>query len=123
MELTVKVVKILPEQSFTSRKDGNEIRKYAFVGTTTNERFEKTICFYAFGDVWLNANVIVGGTYEVSFDVSSREYKERWYTECTCWKISAANAQAPAPAQQQAQVAQPSTAAPANNNADGSLPF
>ena len=123
MELTVKVVKICPETSFTSRKDGSEIRKYSFVGTTTNERFEKTICFYAFGDAWLNANVVVGGTYEVSFDVQSREYKERWYTECTCWKISpAANAQAPSPAQQQAQVAQPATATPANNNTDG-LPF
>lgn len=122
MELTVKVVKILPETSFTSRKDGSEIRKYSFVGTTTNERFEKTICFSAFGDAWLNANVVVGGTYEVSFDVSSREYKERWYTECTCWKISSvANAQSPAPAQQQAPVAQPS--APANNNNTDSLPF
>lgn len=121
MELTVKVVKILPETSFTSRKDGSEIRKYSFVGTTTNERFEKTICFSAFGDTWASANVSVGNVYEVSFDVQSREYKERWYTECTCWKISASAAPQAQPAQQQAQVAQP---APANNNnnTDG-LPF
>ncbi len=120
MELTVRVERILTEQCFTSRKDGSEVRKYGFVGVTTNERFEKRICFYAFGETWAGANIVVGGTYEVSFDVASREYNGRWYTECTCWKISAvsaANAQTPV---RQVTVAPPTQT---NNNSYNVVPF
>lgn len=37
-------------------------------------------------DKFKSMGIAVGGTYNVFFDVESREWKERWFTECSAWK-------------------------------------
>ena len=86
MEISVKVEKILEKQSFTSKKDGTVYNKYGFVGKT-QEQYAKTICFVCMGDeAWGRMNIQVGSTYQVSFDVSSREWNGKYFTECSCWR-------------------------------------
>lgn len=80
MDLIVKVTKILEPVSGVSRRGDNWV-KYSFVGTTTGE-YPKTICFSVMGqDRWTKMRIREGRTYNVSFDVESREYKGRWFTE------------------------------------------
>ena len=56
-------------------------------------------------------NIAIGGTYTVSFDVESREWNGKYFTECSAWK--AVNLDAGQSAQTQQPAAQAPTAAPA----------
>jgi hypothetical protein len=53
--------------------------------------------------------VSTGDELKVSFDVESREYNGRWYTDLKAWKIepAAAGADSPSPSQQPVTGAQP----------------
>ena len=85
MEINIKVVKILDTQRFTSSKTGNEYVKNIFVGTTQGQ-FPKTIAFSVMGeDKFQTMGIVVGGMYDVSFDVESREWNGKYFTECNAW--------------------------------------
>ncbi len=53
-----------------------------------------------------------GATYNVSFNLESREYNDRWYTDIRAWKVvpAAAGSPAPAPAAQPMAAAAPAPA-------------
>lgn len=107
MEITVKVIAILDAQRFTSQRTGNEYIKNTFVGETQGQ-YPKKIAFSVMGeDKFKQMNIVVGGNYNVSFDVESREWQQKWFTEASAWKAVCLDGQ------QQAQVQQPQTAAPA----------
>lgn len=54
----------------------------------TIEQYPKHVCFQVFGkDKIDNANIQLNGTYTVHFDIDSREYNGRWYTQCNAWKV------------------------------------
>lgn len=83
MEITIRVEKVLDVQSFSSRN------KYSFVGKT-DDQYPKSIFFTCWDDDnWKKFNIKVGGTYQVSFDVSSREWNGRWYTDVNVWRVIA----------------------------------
>jgi len=85
MEITVRIIKILPAQSGVKR-DGSEWEKFFFVGET-NEQYKKQICFSAFGrELFEKLDVKLGSTYSISFDVESHEHNGRYYTEVRPWK-------------------------------------
>ena len=102
MEITGKVTNVLPAQSGTG-KNGNEWVKNGFVIQTQGE-YPKIVCFSVMGkDRWEKMNIQVGMTYNVSFDVESREWNGKYFTELTAWKTMAIGGQAathPAPAPQ-----------------------
>lgn len=84
MELTGRVKAILAEEKGTS-KSGNEWVKKSFV-IETNDKFPKSICFQLFGDKAqqcpaINEDVVV------SFDVQSREWNGKWFTQCDAWSV------------------------------------
>ena len=86
MEIQVKVVKILDAQRFVSKKDGSEIVKNTFVGETQGQ-YPKNIAFSVMGaDKFAGMAITVGGTYNVSFDVESREWQGKWFTEASAWR-------------------------------------
>ena len=58
-------------------------------------------------DKFKQMNIVVGGNYNVSFDVESREWQQKWFTEASAWKAVCLDGQ------QQAPVQQPQTAATA----------
>ena len=80
------VIRILPVQEGVS-KAGNAWRKGAFV-IETDGQYPRTVCF----NIWNNRiddfAVKEGDLVDVRFDVESREYMERWYTDVTAYSIS-----------------------------------
>lgn len=88
MEITGKVRMILPEQRFAGRN--GEVVRYCFVIDTLGQ-YSHAVCFNVLGvDRWskLSPNVIVGADIQVSFDVSSREWSGRWFTQCDAYRVS-----------------------------------
>lgn len=118
MEIKGKVIQALPIEGGTSNA-GNPWQKREFVIETPGQ-YPKKICFLLFGDK-VNECPQVGETVKVSFDIESREWNTRWFTNLNAWKIerqAAPNPYAPNP-QQAPQVQQ--QAAPAQQADD--LPF
>lgn len=89
------VIRVLPVQEGVS-KAGNAWRKGAFV-IETESQYPRTICF----NIWNNRideyALTEGDFVEVRFDVESREYMERWYTDVTAYNVSKVDQTAPAP--------------------------
>ncbi len=88
MALSVKgkVEQILKTESGVSRA-GKEWKKQDFV-IETEEQYPKKVCFTLFGEkVDLLNGVSAGQDIEVSFNIESREYNGRWFTNVIAWKI------------------------------------
>lgn len=86
MEISVKIIEVLAPQTFTSSRDGSSIVKNVFIGETAGQ-YPKKIAFSVIGeDKFRLMNIVVGNTYNVSFDVESRQWRDKWFTECSAWK-------------------------------------
>jgi hypothetical protein len=87
MEVTGKIIAVLPIQEGTS-KAGNPWKKRYYV-LETQETYPKKIAFYVFGTdrVAQYENITVGLTVRVNFDIESREWQGRWFTDIQGWKI------------------------------------
>lgn len=84
MDINGKVIAILPPYTFNT-KNGQKT-KYGFV-IETNDQYPKKVCLNCFGDErWKALGIVQGGEYNLSIEVSSREYNGRWFTEATCWR-------------------------------------
>lgn len=87
LEITGKVIKILEKQKFVSSKNGNEYVKNTFVLETSGQ-YPKKVAFSVLGDdKFTQMDIRVGSSYNVSFDVESREWQGRWFTDCAAWKV------------------------------------
>lgn len=125
MEITGKVISILEPQKFTSKKDGSEIVKHFFV-IETQGQYPKKIAFSVLGqDKFNQMGLVVGGTYNVSFDVESREWQGKWFSDVSAWRaIRTDGQQAPQPAASPVPNAQPAPAQDAQGGDNGDdLPF
>jgi hypothetical protein len=92
-EITGKIYAILPSQSGQGQ-NGNWV-KQQFVIETASDRFPKKICFIAWNDrAELVSQLKEGDEVKVSFDLESREYNGRWYTDAKAWKIESMSASA-----------------------------
>ena len=87
MAIKGKIIQLLQPQAINTQK--GVMNKYGFI-LETDGQYAKKIHFQVFGDdKWnamnmanaLNANV------NVSFDISSREWNGKWYTQCDAWKV------------------------------------
>ncbi len=86
MEITGKIIAVLPAQGGTS-KTGNEWKKQEYV-LETHEQYPKKVCFQIFGsDKIEQAAIQAGEELTVFFDIDSREYNGRWYTNINAWKV------------------------------------
>ena len=86
MEIQGKVIAILEPQRFVSQKNGNEYVITVFV-IKTQGQYPKKVAFKVMGEDKFNQmGIVVGGTYNVSFDVESREWQGKWFTECQAWR-------------------------------------
>lgn len=101
MEITGKIIAVLPLQSGTS-KAGNPWQLQSYV-LETQEQYPKKVCFEVFGEQRIQSNPCqIDDTVTVSFDLESREFNGRWYTSVRAWKIQQGPAEAQPQAQQQA---------------------
>ncbi len=82
-----KLVKILNLESGVA-KSGNPWKKQEFV-IETQDQFPRKICFTLFNDkvALLNDIEEEGAVLEVSFDIESREFNNKWYHNINAWKI------------------------------------
>lgn len=84
--IIVQIEKILEKQTFTSNKTRNVYEKFFFIGKT-QAQYPKTIAFSVMGkEKFEKLGIVVGKTYNISFDVESREWNGKYFTDITAWK-------------------------------------
>lgn len=97
MEITGKIIAVLPERGGTS-KTGNEWKMQEYV-IETHEQYPKKVCFNVFGaDKIAQFNIQAGDELTVSFDINAREYNGRWYNDIRAWRVERGAAPAGMPA-------------------------
>ena len=89
MQLTAKLVQVLPLQT-GSGKNGQWKKQDIIV--ETEGQYPKKVCVSIWGDKINESQLQVGAQLSISFDVESREYNGRWYTDVKAWKIEAGGA-------------------------------
>lgn len=85
MEITGKVFSVLP--LVTGQGKNGEWRKQEFVIEIESGQFPKKLCLSLWGDKIDQAGLVVGETVKVFFDIESREYNGRWFTEARSWRV------------------------------------
>ncbi len=84
MDINGRVIQVLPEQSGEGR---NGVWKKQDFVIETDSQYPKKVCFSAWGDKINPQLMQEGNQLNVSFDVESREYNGRWYTDLKAWKM------------------------------------
>lgn len=93
MEFEGKVIQILPATSGTSARGPWQRQDVLFEMT---QEFSRKLCVTFFNKPDDVAKLRIGGVYQVSVNVESREYNGRWYTDVREWRIQSKEQQ-PAP--------------------------
>lgn len=87
MEITGKIIQVLPEQSGVSKTSGKDWKLQAYV-LETQEQYPKKVHFEIFGDDRIKSNQCnIDDMVTVSFDIESREFNGRWYTSIRAWRV------------------------------------
>ena len=87
MQLTAKLVQLLPLQ--TGNGKNGQWKKQDII-VETEGTYPKKVCISIWGDKINDAVLKTGSMLNISFDVESREYNGRWYTDVKAWKIEPA---------------------------------
>ena len=104
MELTGKLVAI---GDITEGQSARGTWRKQIFAIETMEQYPKKVAFMAWGDRCDDVAVLnLGDTLTVQFDVESREFNGKWYTDLKAWSIKGAQSQG-APTQIQNPPQQP----------------
>ena len=89
MTITGKLENVFSVKSGKSAK-GNDWVAQEFLIETTNDKYPKKICFSVFGEDKIKplSSLTIGDIITVDFDVESREWKGRWFTQLNAWRIT-----------------------------------
>jgi hypothetical protein len=102
----------LPATSGTSAR-GEWHRQDVVFEIVSQSPYPRKACITFFNKQDEVARLVVGAKYIVSFDIESREFKERWYTDLRAWKVEPKEAEQVAQAMAAPQtVAAPQVEAP-----------
>ncbi|MBK7213692.1 MAG: DUF3127 domain-containing protein [Bacteroidales bacterium] len=93
MEITGKVFRVLP--LVTGQGRNGEWRKQEFVIEIESGQFPKKLCLSLWGDKIEQSPLNEGEQVKVFFDIESKEYNGRWFTEARSWRVEKAGAGAP----------------------------
>ena len=118
MELRARLVQMLPLQTGEGK---NGTWKKQDIIVETEGQYPKKVCVSIWGDKADASLLVVGSMLNISFDVESREFNGRWYTDVRAWKVDAAGEGMAAPVAQQ-DVAQP-VFTPSSDETKDDLPF
>jgi hypothetical protein len=86
MELSGKVFKVLPVESGEG-KNGTW-KKQMIVIETDGGKYPKKVAVTFWGDLVNSSSFADGKDISVEFDVESREYNGKWYTDVKAWRIN-----------------------------------
>ncbi len=84
MQLTAKLVSLLPLQTGNGK---NGTWKKQDVIVETDGQYPKKVCVSIWGDKIEESKLVVGNRLKIDFDVESREYNGRWYTDVKAWRV------------------------------------
>lgn len=87
MQFTAKLVQILPLQKGNGKN--GEWKKQDII-VETEGTYPKKVCVSVWGDKINESQLQIGSDLKIDFDVESREYNGRWYTDVKAWKIESA---------------------------------
>lgn len=114
MEITGKIIAVLPANSGVSARTGNPWKSQEFV-IETHDQYPRKCCFRVFGEEKIKQfNIQSGEELTVSFDIDAHEYNGRWFNNISAWAV---NRVAQQPVAQAAQAAQETPFPPAQDNA------
>ena len=100
MEITGKIIAVLPPKQGVSQSTGNAWMCQDYV-LETQEMYPKKVCFNVFGAEKIQEmNIQLGETLTVSLEINASEYQGKWYNQVRGWKV----VRVPVQGQQQAQV-------------------
>lgn len=86
LEINGKLIQKLELQSGMS-KTGSSWQKQEFV-IETDEQYPKKVCVNLWGDkIDMLSAINIGDKVTLSFNLESREYNGKWYTDVKAWKI------------------------------------
>ena len=94
MQLTAKLIQLLPLQTGTGKN--GEWKKQDIIVETESSQYPKKVCITVWGDKINTGQLKIGSQLKIDFDVESREYNGRWYTDVKAWKIESAGGAVPA---------------------------
>ena len=89
MQIIAKLVQILPLQTGVSRN--GEWKKQDII-VETDTQYPKKVCISIWGDKIQSSPLKLGNMLAIDFDIESREFNGRWYTDLKAWKVEMANA-------------------------------
>lgn len=97
MEITGKIIAVLPARGGVSQRTGSEWKVQEYV-LETQEQYPRKMCFDVFGAEKIDQFAIqIGDHLTVSFDIDAREYQGRWYNSIRAWKVERVSEQAGMP--------------------------
>ncbi|MGB5026282.1 MAG: DUF3127 domain-containing protein [Saprospiraceae bacterium] len=88
MQLTAKLTQLLPIQTGTGKN--GEWKKQDII-VETEGQYPKKICLSIWGDKINESQLQTGNLLKIDFDIESREYNNKWYTDVKAWKIELVN--------------------------------
>ncbi|MDR2682324.1 MAG: DUF3127 domain-containing protein [Dysgonamonadaceae bacterium] len=94
MQLTAKLLQILPAE--TGMGKNGEWKRQSIV-VETDGQYSKKVCITVWGDKINTAQWQPGLPLIIDFDLESREFNGRWYTDVKAWKIEPAGIPQPQP--------------------------
>ncbi len=95
MEFEGTVFQILPAASGTSAR--GEWQRQEVVFEMQDGSYTRKVAVTFFNKPNDVAALKIGGVYTVSFNIESREYNGRYYTNVTAWRVQPKQMEAPAP--------------------------
>lgn len=115
MQLSGKLIQVLSIQTGTG-KNGHWKRQDIIV--ETDGQYPKKVCISIWGEKINEGQLQIGNLLKIDFDIESREYNSKWYTDIKAWKIEVADTSA-----QNATNNSVNTAHFDSNSEDDVLPF
>ena len=87
MEITGKIIAVLPANSGTSARTGNPWMSQTYV-IETQGQYPKKLAFDVFGEERIKQfNIKQGEELTVSFDIDAHEYNNRWFNQIRAYNV------------------------------------
>ena len=88
MQMNAKLVQLLPAQ--TGQGKNGPWKKQEII-VETEGQYPKKVCISIWGDKADERLLKPGTNLKIDFDVESREYNGRWYTDVKAWRVGPAD--------------------------------
>ena len=84
MNIKAKLLQLLPLQ--TGMGKNGQWRKQDIIVETDGD-YPKKICISIWGDKINEKHLIVGNNLLIDFEIESREFNDKWYTDVRAWRL------------------------------------